>query len=127
MRRMVRSLHSIPNSCSLPARAARESPWAEGEAVTHRIRQELTYRKLYDSIDNLWSMFFTTGYLTQRGAEVANIYRLVIPNLEIRQIFVEQIQECFQAEARRDVPRLDASCAVFPRRMLKRKTISITL
>ena len=84
-----------------------------GEAVTHRIRQELTYRELYDSIDNLWSVLFTTGYLTQRGAEAADVYQLAIPNLEIRQIFEEQIQEWFQKEARKDVPRLDAFCAAF--------------
>jgi hypothetical protein len=86
-----------------------------GETVTHRIRQELTYRELYDSIDNLWSVLFTTGYLTQRGAEDADVYRLAIPNREIRQIFEEQIQEWFQAEARKDTPQLDAFCTAFPR------------
>ncbi len=85
----------------------------DGETVAHRIRQELTYRELYDSIDNLWSVLFTTGYLTQRGAEAAGTYRLAIPNLEIRQIFVEQIQEWFQEETRKDTPRLDAFCAAF--------------
>ena len=87
---------------------------AAGETVAHRIRQELTYRELYDSIDNLWSVLFTTGYLTQRGVESPGVYRLAIPNLEIRQIFVEQIQEWFQEEARKDTPRLDAFCATFP-------------
>jgi len=85
-----------------------------GETVTHRIRQELTYRELYGSIDNLWSVLFTTGYLTQRGEEAADVYRLAIPNLEIRQIFKEQIQEWFQEEARKDTPKLDAFCAAFP-------------
>ena len=87
-----------------------------GETVTHRIRQELTYRELYDNIDNLWSVLFTTGYLTQRGsgADAADVYRLAIPNLEIRQIFEEQIQEWFQEEARKDAPRLDAFCDAFP-------------
>ena len=85
-----------------------------GETVTRRIRQELTYRELYDNIDNLWSVLFTTGYLTWRGTEGAGIYRLAIPNQEIRQIFVEQIQEWFQEEARKDTPRLDAFCAAFP-------------
>ena len=51
-----------------------------GETVTHHIRQELTYRELYDSIDNLWSVLFTTGYLTQRGTKGADTYRLAIPN-----------------------------------------------
>ncbi len=86
-----------------------------GETVTHRIRQELTYRELYDSIDNLWSVLFTTGYLTQRGAGNAGVYQLAIPNREIRQIFEEQIQEWFQAETRKDAPQLDAFCLAFPR------------
>lgn len=86
-----------------------------GETVTHRIRQELTYRELYDNIDNLWSVLFTTGYLAQRGAEDADVYRLAIPNMEIRQIFVEQIQEWFREESRKDTPRLDAFCSAFLR------------
>lgn len=84
-----------------------------GETVIHRIHQELTYRELYDSIDNLWSVLFTTGYLTQRGSEASDVYQLAIPNLEIKQIFEEQIQEWFQEEARKDSPRLDSFCAAF--------------
>ncbi len=86
-----------------------------GESVVHSIRQELTYRELYDSIDNLWSVLFTTGYLTQREKIDAITYRLAIPNLEIRQIFSEQVREWFQEEVRRDTPTLDAFCAAFPR------------
>lgn len=84
-----------------------------GETVIHRIHQELTYRELYDSIDNLWSVLFTTGYLTQQGSEALDVYQLAIPNLEIKQIFVEQIQEWFQEEARKDSPGLDSFCAAF--------------
>jgi len=84
-----------------------------GESVVHSVRQELTYRELYDSIDNLWSVLFTTGYLTQRGKIDATTYRLAIPNLEVRQIFAEQIREWFQVEARRDVSTLDAFCDAF--------------
>lgn len=85
-----------------------------GESVVHSIRQELTYRELYDSIDNLWSVLFTTGYLTQREKIDATTYRLAIPNLEVRQIFSEQVREWFQEEVRRDTPTLDAFCAAFP-------------
>lgn len=84
-----------------------------GESVVHSIRQELTYRELYDSIDNLWSVLFTTGYLTQREKIDATTYRLAIPNLEVRQIFSEQVREWFQEEVRRDTPTLDAFCAAF--------------
>ena len=86
-----------------------------GETVTKKINQELTYRDLYKSIDNLWSVLFTTGYLTQREKQGTDIYKLAIPNLEIRQIFIEQILEWFQEEVRRDTPKLDAFCAAFPR------------
>ena len=85
-----------------------------GETVTKKINQELTYRDLYKSIDNLWSVLFTTGYLTQRGRQGTDIYRLAIPNLEIRQIFIEQILEWFREDARKDTPKLDAFCAAFP-------------
>ena len=84
-----------------------------GETVPKKINQELTYRDLYKSIDNLWSVLFTTGYLTQRGKQGAGIYQLAIPNLEIRQIFIEQILEWFKEETHRDTPKLDAFCAAF--------------
>ena len=87
----------------------------DGECVTKKIIQELTYRELYEKIDNVWSVLFTTGYLTQRGKTEEGAYRLAIPNLEIRQIFVEQILEWFQEEARRETPKLDAFCEAFLR------------
>ncbi len=85
----------------------------DGEAIPKKIDQELTYRDLYTSIDNLWSILFTTGYLTQRGSEDGETYNLAIPNLEIRKIFIDQILEWFQREARRDTQMLDAFCAAF--------------
>ncbi len=62
-----------------------------GLSVTKTIREELTYRELYDSIDNLWSVLYTTGYLTKRRKTEQNTYEPVIPNQEIRVIFIEQI------------------------------------
>jgi hypothetical protein len=67
-----------------------------GEAITKEIHQELTYKDMYDSIDNLWSVLFTTGYLTQRGKPDGDNFRLVIPNVEIRKIFTSQIMELFK-------------------------------
>lgn len=84
-----------------------------GESITKKIKQELTYRDLYGSMDNLWSVMFTTGYLTSREKPEGKICRLTIPNLEIREIFIEQIQEWFQEDIRRDTPRLDAFCDAF--------------
>lgn len=67
-----------------------------GEVITKEIHQELTYKDMYDSIDNLWSVLFTTGYLTQRGKPDGDNFRLVIPNVEIRKIFTSQIMEFFK-------------------------------
>ena len=47
-------------------------------------------------IDNLWSILFTTGYLTQQGKSERGVYRLVIPNKEIREVYILQIQEWFK-------------------------------
>ena len=85
-----------------------------GGTVRKKIRQELTYRDIYQDMDNLWSVLFTTGYLTQCGSTDVRTFQLVIPNLEIREIFTEQIYEWFQKEARKDTPKLDAFCAAFP-------------
>lgn len=84
-----------------------------GESVRKKINQELTYRDLYEKTDNLWSILFTTGYLTQRGDSDGETYELSIPNQEIRKIFIEQIQEWFQEEARKDSPMLDTFCQAF--------------
>lgn len=67
-----------------------------GEIIEKMIRQELTYDEIDKSIDNLWSVLFTTGYLTQVGKPKQGIYRLRIPNREIRQVYVFQIQEWFK-------------------------------
>ena len=57
---------------------------------------ELTYDEIDNSIDNLWSILFTTGYLTQQGKSERGVYRLVIPNKEIREVYILQIQEWFK-------------------------------
>ncbi len=84
-----------------------------GMAVTKTITEELTYRELYDNIDNLWSVLFATGYLTKRAETDLNTYEFVIPNQEIRIIFRDQILSWFQEEARKDAPALDAFCEAF--------------
>ncbi len=84
-----------------------------GNAVEKMIRQELTYKELYDSIDNLWSILFTTGYLTTREKPERRTFALVIPNIEIRNIFETQILEWFQNTARQDGMTLNAFCEAF--------------
>jgi hypothetical protein len=69
-----------------------------GNSIKKTIRQELTYRDLDSNPDNLWSILFTTGYLTQRSAQTGELTELVIPNREIRWIFIHQIREWFRWE-----------------------------
>ena len=81
-----------------------------GESITKEIRQELTYAEVYQTIDNIWSLLFTTGYLTQRGRAEGRKMRLAIPNLEIRDIFETQIMEFFQENVREDGEMLNRFC-----------------
>ena len=66
-----------------------------GNAVEKRIRPDLTYNEIDNSIDNIWSVLFTTGYLTRLGKADNGVYKLIIPNQEIREVFVQQIREWF--------------------------------
>lgn len=81
-----------------------------GETVTREIRQELTYPEMYKTIDNIWSLLFTTGYLTQRGKADGRKLKLAIPNLEIRDIFETQIMEFFKENVRKDGDTLNSFC-----------------
>ena len=67
-----------------------------GETIEKSIRMELTYDEIDNSIDNLWSILFTTGYLTQKGKSKGGIYQLLIPNKEVREVYIIQIQEWFK-------------------------------
>ncbi len=84
-----------------------------GGSIRKKIRQELTYRDLDSTTDNLWSILFTTGYLTQDGHDDRGLTGLVIPNREIQWIFEEQIQEWFETETRNDFPKLESFCRAF--------------
>lgn len=84
-----------------------------GEPVWKQINEELTYKELYDSIENVWSVLFVTGYLTQQGEADGKMRRLVIPNREIHDIFMTQIRTWMQEKAREDRERLRAFCEAF--------------
>lgn len=86
----------------------------EGESIEKPINQELTYSELDHSIDNLWSVLFSTGYLTQRGRKSRNQYELAIPNREIRELFINQVQDWFREETRADAAKLEQFCTAFP-------------
>lgn len=84
-----------------------------GEAVMKQVNEELTYKELYDNIENVWSVLFATGYLTQQGEANGRMRRLVIPNREIHDIFMTQIRGWMQEKAREDRVRLNAFCEAF--------------
>lgn len=106
-----------------------------GETITKEIRQELTYPEMYQTIDNIWSLLFTTGYLTQRGKPEGRQMKLAIPNLEIRDIYVTQIMELFKENVREDGDTLNRFCDALQNRDAEsveklfteylRKTVSI--
>ncbi len=81
-----------------------------GETVQKEICQELTYKDLYTSMDNLWSTLFMTGYLTQRGEPVGNLYNLAVPNREIRNIITEHILKLFKEDIGKDGEMVNAFC-----------------
>lgn len=85
----------------------------EGGSIKKEIHQELTYRDLNSDIENLWSLLFTTGYLTQCGKNDDEQTELVIPNREIHWIFVHQIRRWFIEEARKDSQKIEALCKAF--------------
>ena len=91
-----------------------------GEEIVKEIRQELTYSELDSSIENLWSVLFTTGYLTQRGQVGTDTFKLAIPNLEIRRLFIKQIREWFRETSQSDGETLNEFCNAFPRQNPKK-------
>ena len=81
-----------------------------GEAVEKKVRLELTYPEIKESIDNLWSVLFTTGYLTYTEQTEDGSYKLRIPNREVREVFVLQIQEWFKKSMAKDRQPTQALC-----------------
>ena len=87
-----------------------------GGQITKRIKQELTYREIDDSIENVWSVLYATGYLTGMHVEQedADIFRLWIPNGEIRKLFYELVEDWFREVTRSDTSKISRFCAAFP-------------
>ena len=78
-----------------------------GECIENEISLELTYDELDKSIENLWSVLFTTGYLTHQGRTESGKYRLTIPNREIKNLFIKKIREWFSDVSRNDGKKLE--------------------
>ena len=79
-----------------------------GEPIEKSVRLELTYDEIDNSIDNIWSVLFTTGYLTQVGMTEQGSYKLVIPNKEVREVYKLQIQDWFDKKLRDNTEQLTA-------------------
>lgn len=78
-----------------------------GEVIEKEVHLELTYDEIDNSIDNLWSVLFTTGYLTQVGVSDNGYYKLKIPNEEIRTVYKKQIREWFNTTIQEDSNNLN--------------------
>lgn len=81
-----------------------------GETVQKKICQELTYKELYASPENIWSTLFMTGYLTQKGSINRELYNLAIPNREIRNIMIDHILNLFKEQVAADGELLNNFC-----------------
>lgn len=85
-----------------------------GETVQKKISEELTYKELYDSVDNLWSTLFMTGYLTTRdksdSVDGETYYELAIPNREVRNIITNRILSRFKESVKNDGEMLEQFC-----------------
>ena len=85
-----------------------------GGTITKTIRQELTYREAEDSIDNIWSVLYSTGYLTCRGRAPGKQMELALPNWEVRELFIALVKDWFEETTQADAGRLGRFCAAFP-------------
>ena len=86
-----------------------------GETIVKTVRQELTYRDIEDSIDNIWSVLYSTGYLTSRGRLPGKQIKLALPNREVRELFIDLVKDWFREETRADTSRINRFCAAFPK------------
>ena len=84
-----------------------------GEAIEKHLRLDLTYDEIEQSIENLWSVLFTTGYLTQAGMTDDGAYKLIIPNKEVREVYKLQIQDWFKRTVFSKTEQLEAFWQAF--------------
>ncbi len=87
-----------------------------GGEITKRIKQELTYREIDDRTEHVWSVLYSAGYLTGKHVEQADadVFRLWIPNGEIRKLFSDLVQDWFREVTHSDSARINRFCAAFP-------------
>ena len=85
-----------------------------GESIVKTVRQELTYRDIEDSIDNIWSVLYSTGYLTQEVRLPGKQMKLILPNREVRELFADLVKNWFRETTRADTSRINRFCQAFP-------------
>ncbi|MCC8163765.1 MAG: ATP-binding protein, partial [Lachnospiraceae bacterium] len=81
-----------------------------GETVQKKIEEQLTYDTMYDSVENMWSLLYATGYLTQSETPSGNLVRLTIPNTEVRNIFRDFVLKLFEKKIAQDGVTVSAFC-----------------
>ena len=84
-----------------------------GGTIIKSIRQELTYREVEESIDNIWSVLYSTGYLTCRRRVPGKKMKLALPNQEVRELFIELVKDWFEETTQADTARISRFCAAF--------------
>ena len=84
-----------------------------GETITKILREELTYRDVEDSIDNIWSVLYSTGYLTCRRKLPGRQMELALPNREVRELFIDLVKDWFEETTQADTARINRFCAAF--------------
>ncbi len=77
-----------------------------GEIIEKQLHLDLTYEEIDNSIENVWSVLFTTGYLTSVGQTENGLYKLIIPNKEIKKAFELDIQEWFKKSVMANINEL---------------------
>lgn len=89
----------------------------DGRTILKAVKEELTYPELDDSIDNLWSVLYATGYLTKRHSDLEDeeLMKLAIPNKEIRKLFTDLVKDWFQETTLADTSRINRFCSAFSR------------
>ena len=85
-----------------------------GETITKTIRQELTYREVEDSINNIWSVLYSTGYLTCRRRVPGKRMELALPNREVRELFIDLVKDWFEEITQADSGKISRFCTAFP-------------
>ncbi len=84
-----------------------------GGTIIKTIRQELTYREVEDSIDNIWSVLYSTRYLTCRRRVPGKQIELALPNREVKELFLDLVKNWFEETIQADSARINRFCAAF--------------